>query len=201
MTIRMRSALPAVVALSLIGLGHANAAMVLVYDNGPITGQGAFNINSISDSFTLSSPASLTAAQVGLWVIGGSPVGLDWSVGTTSGGSEISSGTATLANTPWGSGGYIYQSTFAINGTLGPGTYYFTLSHATASIPNGAVYWDASGGASTAYQFNGLGVIASESFQLFDDVVVPEPTSMLAGALLLLPFGFQGIRHLRDKRA
>jgi hypothetical protein len=30
--------------------------------------------------------------------------------------------------------------------------------------------------------------------------VVPEPTTMIAGALLLLPFGVQGIRRLRNRR-
>lgn len=29
---------------------------------------------------------------------------------------------------------------------------------------------------------------------------VPEPTTMVAGALLLLPFGLQGIRHLRNRK-
>jgi hypothetical protein len=29
---------------------------------------------------------------------------------------------------------------------------------------------------------------------------VPEPTTMVAGALLLLPFGFQGLRYLRNRK-
>jgi hypothetical protein len=29
---------------------------------------------------------------------------------------------------------------------------------------------------------------------------VPEPSTYIGGALLLLPFGLQGIRHLRERR-
>ena len=29
----------------------------------------------------------------------------------------------------------------------------------------------------------------------------PKPTTMIAGALLLLPFGFQGTRYLRNRKA
>ena len=32
------------------------------------------------------------------------------------------------------------------------------------------------------------------------DAAVPEPSTYIAGALMLLPFGLQGIRHLRSRK-
>ena len=34
----------------------------------------------------------------------------------------------------------------------------------------------------------------------FDDVAIPEPTTMVAGAMLLLPFGLSTLRMMRRKR-
>ena len=182
-------------------LGEANAA--LIYDNGPIMGQLAYNIDNngafaVSDSFTTSGPATLTSAQAGLWVANGPvpavPVSANWRIGTTAGGSEIASGLANFANTPLGNG--IYASTFEISGNLSSaGTYYLTLLNGIGS--NGqALFWDSNDGPSTAYQFGGYGVITSESFQIYGEVV-PEPS---AGVLLLVTFGLQCIRNMRNRK-
>jgi hypothetical protein len=180
----------AISAVSLILSVQAKAS--LVYDNGPIgaSDYSAAFIDSVSaggpyavsDSFTVSSATSLSSAQAGLWVdAGATPVSLDWSVGTTPFASDISSGTASLNDTFVRNNGFdIYESAFAVNGTLGIGTYYFTLQNGVAS-DSGSVSWDNNNGPSTAYQSSsaGSGQLAdgtSESFQLYG-VAVPEPTT------------------------
>lgn len=175
----------------LASLGCANAA--LVYDAGPIYmpyGGGAiYDGWSWSDSFTISSPATLTLAQVGLFVShNAAPTTLQWSIGTTAYGNDVSSGTATLANTLFGYMSWAYyESTFAISGTLADGTYYLTLSQGVAS-DNGIMCWANSG-------------LNSPSFQLYGETTpVPEPTTCIAGVLLLLPFGAQSIRYLMNRK-
>ncbi len=63
----------AALALLMSGAGQVNA--VVVYDNGPINGTvEAWTINfgyQVTDSFTVSSPTTLTGAQIGLWVYPG----------------------------------------------------------------------------------------------------------------------------------
>lgn len=157
----------------LAGSGQANAA--LVYDNGPINGTGAKSINngySVSDSFTVFSSTSLSSAQIGLWLFSGdSPTSVGWSIGTTPFGSEVSSGTGNLVNTAYGIAfdDYdIYESTFAISGSLAAGTYYLTLQNAV-SANSSFVYWDENDGSSDAYKtgVNNPSSIGSESFQLY----------------------------------
>lgn len=202
------------------GLGQANGTVV--FDNGPLNNwAGAYAINngaSVSDSFTISSPTTLESAQLGLYAQpGASPTSLHWSIGSTIGGSDLGSGTAnTLYNTyvattesPYNLP--MYESAFNLNvGTLAVGTYYLTLSSAVAS-DLGQVWWNASGWfdlpdktLATAYQFGGSGnipsEIQSESFQLYN-TPVPEPSTMIAGALaLLLPFGASALRVLRKRQ-
>jgi hypothetical protein len=188
----------AALALFLGGLAHANAA--LVYDNGPILGSNGWSIGyySVSDSFTISTSSTLTSAQIGLWAInGGSPTALHWSIGTTLGGSDVSSGTVNLATNTYLGLGYgqwsVYQSSFPISGAVNAGTYYFTLDNATSS-PASNVFWDISNGPSTGFLFadqypGGGHSVGSESFQLYG-TPVPEPSGvsllLLAGCGLLL---------------
>jgi hypothetical protein len=181
----------------LTGLRQAEASG-LVYDNGaPVGTNNAYYIHvdsgfMVSDAFTLSSSTTLDSAQAGLWVdTGATPITVDWSVGTVPFASDISSGTASLINTfLFYNIDYdfdVYESAFAISGSLGAGTYYFTLQNATTS-DSGNVAWDISNGPSAAFH-NTDGNISSESFQLYGEVV-PEPTTVsllaLGGILFLL---------------
>jgi hypothetical protein len=166
-------------ALGLIlGLGHVNAQ--LVYDNGPINGTiDAYTINSgyeVSDSFTVASGTALGYAQVGLWLEpGDSPVSVNWSVGTSVDGTDISSGVSDTSNTFIGSSGYgydLYEANFLINGLVAGGpTYYFTISNAVTA-EDSVAFWDINNGPSSAFQ-NGnplageFGSTSSESFQLY----------------------------------
>ncbi len=115
----------AALALLMSGAGQVNAAVV--YDNGPINGTvKAWTINfgyQVTDSFTVSSPTTLTGAQIGLWVYpGGSPTSVEWSIGSAPYGSNISSETgAGLTNVFQynNSFGYdVLESTFSLTGVL-----------------------------------------------------------------------------------
>jgi len=166
----------------------------LVYDNGGINGTiTAYTINYgwiVSNSFAVATPVNLVSANVGLWVYPGeTPVSVDWSIGTSAFGSEISSGTSTFTNTSVGTAWNYYSlfdSEFAINGAVGNGTYYLTLQNAVSSGGN-PVYWDQNFGPSVAFQ-SSTGQIGSESFSIHGESrnSVPDSSATLglfAGAL------------------
>jgi hypothetical protein len=182
----------AIIAVCFAAVGSAVA--VPVYSNGAINGSlGSWTINygySLSDEFTISSPADVGTANVGLWMHPGSvPVSVEWSIGTTPDGSQISSGTASLVNTLLYVNSYgfdIYQSSFYISANLDPGAYYFTLQDALASDGSG-VYWDINNGPLLAYE-NDLGnvednLVAGSNVGTLELSSVPDGASTL---LLLL---------------
>ncbi|MEI8195104.1 MAG: PEP-CTERM sorting domain-containing protein [Phycisphaerae bacterium] len=170
------------------GVGQAKAA--LLYDNGPLNGLvqayqlgGAFQC---TDSFTLTAPASLTEAQVGLWVNSGDvPNTVDWSIGSAAYGSDLGSASGVaLTNTFVASHSNVgpehlnfddYESTFPITGTLAAGTYWLTLTNDTPVTSLG-VFWDQNSGPSSAFA-TVVGSAPSESFQIYGDAV-PEPASL-----------------------
>jgi hypothetical protein len=151
----------------------------LVYDNGPAIGPVSYNIGqyTISDSFTVLAPTTLTSAHVVLNVrTFGVPASVRWHIGTTSGGAEISSGLGDFANTNMGVVG-VFESAFAISGNLaGAGTYYLTLFSALTSLGRGDVFWWGANGPSSAYQYPGSGQIPSETFQLYGQIVCNDQT-------------------------
>jgi hypothetical protein len=182
----MRTLLLSVIAAALLLAPATLNASTVVYDNGAINGTiDAYNIATnisgyiVSDSFTLSATTTLTGADAGLWVYpGDTPSSLTWSIGTSFFDTSLGTGTETPSNTYWGSGfDYypIYDSTFSLPSvTLAAGTYYLTLSGATAE--NSYLYWDETDGPSSAEQ-NG-NAIGSESFRLYTGgATVPEPAS------------------------
>jgi hypothetical protein len=130
------------------------------------------------------------------------------------------SGSAGLGSYMWGGADSTLQTTFTLNTetpyTLslslfnGPGSgAWFRLS----SLANGDLYYT-SGGPPSSCSFSGVlqpgeytilafartGADGYDSSWSFDFEVVPEPSTCLVGALLLLPFGMQGIRHLRNRK-
>jgi hypothetical protein len=120
-----------------------------------------------SDSFTVSGSATVTSFDFAVWSFNFDYMtSIDWSIGTTVGGSDLGSGTAVnppgvydLTTGPWD----VY--TFTISGLNlslpASGTYYLTLQNAVAvfggTTPDGDnVYWDENDGPSAADQdFNG----------------------------------------------
>jgi hypothetical protein len=199
---RMKKCILALWAFVLLSGGQVKAD--LVYDNGPIAANLGYQISggeAISDSFTVSSTTNLTGATAGFWVVTPAvPISVQWSIGTTALGSDVSSGIATITSNTFRhtNGIYsIYESAFALSGAVAAGqTYWLTLQNSTP-VP---MFWDVNGGPSSATfsQSGGgpLGSIASESFQLFDSVAaVPEPSTLnvaaVIGALSLIARGWK----------
>ena len=191
------------------------------YPNDPINGGfgppgspgggDGFTINygfSVSDSFTLSSAATVTGFDFVSWN-GASDVttAVDWSIGSAAYGSAFS-GTATgafLSNVQYLGAdlyGYnVYKNTATgLNVSLPAGIYYLTLQNAVANgNPSGSggdpVYWDENDGPSTAFE-NTLGPLANygscangaaspepgctgtETFDIVGNSTVPEPGSL-----------------------
>lgn len=173
----------------------------LVYDNGPI--KGTYNAwiisqgQEVTDSFTLTTPTRLSAAQVGLWLLpGDAAIGVDWAIGTSTFSSDVSSGTASLSNELQYSSDFTYnvfESTFSLDTTLGAGTYWLTLQDATSQLGN-YVFWDEDDGPSSAFD-SSSGAIGSQSFQLYG-AVVPEPSG-----LILLSLGIVTLIGYRRRRS
>ncbi|PZN84209.1 MAG: hypothetical protein DM484_03145 [Candidatus Methylumidiphilus alinenensis] len=190
------------------------SADTIVYDNGPINGTiNAYNIYfgfAITDSFTLSSNASVhDFDNLGLWVYpGAQPTSVDFLITTAAfGGITVDSGTAALSSVQVGTGfGYypIYSSSFNIPSLpLSAGTYWLQLQNAVTT--NGShVYWDINYGPSTAYlQPYGYGTyaIGSESFQV-TATPTPIPAALwLVGSGLAGVFGFARRKAGKDTQA
>ena len=174
------------------------------YPNDPINGGfgppgspgggDGFTINygfSVSDSFTLSSAATVTGFDFVSWN-GASDVttAVDWSIGSAAYGSAFS-GTATgafLSNVQYLGAdlyGYnVYTNTATgLSVPLAAGTYWLTLQNAVANgIPNGDegsnhVYWDENDGPSAAFA-NTVGSLVNGSGSngtCANGAAVPEP--------------------------
>jgi len=152
-----------VLALSVIGFaaltGPASAGPL--YSNGPLNGTGdSFAIwdgYAVSDSFTVSGSSTVTSLDFAIWNFSfDTTTNIDWSIGTTIGGSQEGSGVDVplsavldLTNGPWD----VYTYTVSgLNLSLpGPGTYYLTLQNAVVTNADPA-YWDENDGPSAAYQ-------------------------------------------------
>ena len=181
----MRTVFIGVVAL--VALSPADARAVSIYSSGPIGGTDPTHpVNgpyAITESFTVSGSSTLASATVGLWTQNAVPNTIDWSIGTTPFGSEISSGTgAALTNVFHNiAPGYyysVYASSFNLTGSLTSGTYYLTLSGGTVTGPGygNGMFWDANGGTSSGYwgeYGHNLGRTGSASFTLYGNPLNP----------------------------
>ncbi|MGD0137179.1 MAG: hypothetical protein ABSE57_34490 [Bryobacteraceae bacterium] len=179
----------------------------VLYTNGPINGNtGSEPISSgiaifyfeTTDSFTLTSSATITGVTFGEWLgTGYTPQTVDWDIGTSAFDSSLGSGssvtvTPTLfctASVTCGSGtDDVYSSSFSLNLALGAGTYWLTLFGATDSDSSETPGWDENDGPSSAESgiFVDVGDVPSESFSIIG-TSAPEPgTFVLGGAGLLL---------------
>jgi hypothetical protein len=199
----MKRALLALAVLTWVFAGTSRVQAGTVYSNGPLNGNSlAWLINlgfAVTNSFTLGSDATLTGAEVGLWIFSGDlPDDVSWSIGTTAFGSDRGAGTSAFSNDYQftnNEGVDIYESGFALGATLSAGTYWLTLQNATTKQGN-ALGWDQNSGPSMA-QNTGMGTIASETFRLFDSAAtVPEPSAFfLLGLGLLAPLGAARFRR------
>ena len=183
----------ALAAASALAAGAAGAASASVlYDNGPINGGiEAWPLtfgDAVSDSFTLTSAATVTGVDFGVWTFHSDTLSsVDWGI-TSTPADYVDDGTAavTTGATHRDTSDTFYDisaDSFSIGPViLAAGTYYLVLQNASASDGDPA-FWDENGGASTATA-NVAGTIPSESFQILGEAV-PEPSSwalMIAGA-------------------
>jgi hypothetical protein len=180
-------------------------------------------------SFSIVGSGTYTITGITVWDVvntsAGTPTGLSL---LNASGLTISSGfiatPATYGNglnyNPGNPDGYppatLYQLDFTVNETLSAGSYQFFLDGPLTLYPNGSYYnsfllcanyggpdpvpWleniaATDGSSLTVGNWADYGVTGDAYVQ-----VVPEPTTMIAGALLLLPFGASTIRMLRKNR-
>ena len=199
----------------------------IVYQNYFVGGLGSYRIGhppdfpgipapAVSDSFVITSSASLTEAVTYFWVHpGDSPTTVDWEVGTTPFSQDISSGTSSITSTYYEKDAYgidsVFRSTFAINGTIEPGTYYLTLTNGYSvydsypapphSPPQyGDLMWDISYGPATVEIRNqgfNIPVSGSNSFKLYGNPV-PEPSTFVLLGCGCLGIAIHALRHRRS---
>ncbi len=197
----------AALGVALFAGSAANASVL--YSNGPVNGTvEGYTINfgfSVTNSFTLSSDGTANSAVIGIWNMPGDTIQqLDWSIGSTTFGSDIASGTAAtsdifLFNNEYGYP--IYADTFSLPGvSLSAGTYWLTLQNAVATNSDPA-YWDQNSGPSSA-QDSSLGIEPSETFAICDtgscslpSAAVPEPIT-----LSLFGAGLAGAAAMRRRK-
>ena len=180
----------------------------ILYKNGPVNGicdiencqTDAWLINfdnSITNSFSVAGDSTITGINFAIWTTSGeSLASVDWSIGTSSFGSNLGSGIASGANlseTLLFVNQYGYDiSLISINslniGVTSGNTYWVTLDKASG-VPNGdPVYWDENDGPSQVYQTN-EGTIPSESFNIVGSSgSTPEP-----GSVFLFGSGIAGV--------
>lgn len=201
---RYNLALAAVVALVC-----TSAPAAVLYTNGTLNlHYGATTINRgylVTDSFTLSSPATLKSVTVGLFTKSDEDNAdvLRWSLGSSAFGNNFDTGRGNLSNqyvtSISGFGSYdVNLATFPLDVTLAAGTYWLTLSDA-ANASNGIVYWATSNGPSSAIRDHVNDIptpVDSHYFSISSAAPVPEPPlAVLLGlglAVIAGRFAMQG---------
>jgi hypothetical protein len=176
-------------AVALLVLSSTVAIAQIAFSDFPINGQiSAFPVNqgeSTSDSFTLTTSATVTQVVFGAWVLKGDSVtGVTWALGTTPFDTSLGTGTAATTSVYDSTNvdGYdVHTVTLTIPSVnLAAGTYYLTLSNAVSASSNN-VFWDindatgvdawnsTSGHVSTAgtcFALIGISGSCAESFEL-----------------------------------
>jgi hypothetical protein len=182
-----------------LALAAVSGSAQVLYDDGPINGNTdawPFIFGYIvSDTFTVSSNATVGGFEIGMWGYPSSTLtSVDWSITSMeNGGTSYGSGTVAgngltqmyLSTDSYGY--YIYEITATgLNVGLTGGTYWLNLTNAQDS-DNNAVFWDENSG--VGCQSNGCpskasesetGTIASESFTISGPGgTTPEPSSFI----------------------
>ena len=178
----------AIMAVSLAGAMSAQASLVV---------NGGFETGSFAGWSLIGNPGFRTV--VSSPVHSGSFAGSFGAIGSLGGIAQslptVASQTYTFDFWLRNSGGTPSEAVVSWNGSavlhlLNPGSFGYThFSYTTTAT-----------GASTPIKFE---FRQDPSFFQLDDIsvtAVPEPSTYIAGALMLLPFGLQGMRHLRSRK-
>jgi Protein of unknown function (DUF642) len=190
--------------------------------NTYIDGGGGYMLVNASDSTTI--PGWTVADQNIAWIQSGPPTGLSGTQGNyfldLTGivnqkpfGAVIGTTISTVANNWYtlsfdvGRGNGEDANAVVVHAMAGAQTGTFTVS--TADPGAGHIAWETfvlqfqATGSSTTITIGGTDANAGNGFIGLDNLnvsAVPEPTTMIAGALLLLPFGASTLRILRKNR-
>ncbi len=203
-----------VLALALVSAAAVPAIAQEIYDNGPTNGTtDGWTINfgfAVSDSFTLSSPVTVSGLNFAAWLTPGDVLQTAEVSITSSefGGASYFDQTVTFTQSGCVTNQYGYNvcsesGIFTGPPSLNAGTYWLNLQNASVNTGD-PIYWDENSGPSSASE-NSIGTIPSESFTLLGGCGVngmycttttsatPEPSSMVlfsSGSMVL--FGLLG---------
>lgn len=208
---KMRIVFPSLLTILCLVLSAASFAGV-IYSNGPTNGtKNAYYIDgpggqvpqTISDGFVAAASGTASSFDFAEWTpIGSNPISVAWSLGTSSFGSQISSGSTDavgftfLFNNDFGYSVYTSHVS-GISGDLTAGNiYWLTLTNADDSQSTGSDAWDENDGPAKCYfDQPGLGRGpcseqngGSNSFTINGAVATPEP-----GGIMLLGSGILGL--------
>jgi len=179
------------IALILANSAKANLVVNGDFESGDFTGWALFGntgFTGVSGSFGGVSPES--GSYQAYFGAVGSAGGIAQTVVTTTPGASYSfdfwlynfGGTPSSVNVTWGGSTVLSE--------VNPGSFGYTEYSYTETATSSAT--------SIAFAFQ-----QNPSYFLLDNVSVtpvPEPTTMVAGAMLLLPFGVSAVRMLRKSR-
>ena len=189
------TSLAALLALGL-SFAQANAATTTLYDNGP-DGQSSVDAArsigwgyQVSNSFVLAATSTLTSISFSNWLLqGDTPLSVNWAITNSAPAVGISTtpvplGTAsTLSFTtsvPNSWGADVYNASFSLNKTLGPGTYYLVLGNEITSKNQYGYIGDSAGplSATTAFQYNPSDTLNPAAYDAATDTYLPTTTSI-----------------------
>jgi hypothetical protein len=189
-----------VLAFLTLAAAASARAESLVYDNSTATSfttnawivgvNGGF-LQSVDNSFTLTSTATINEIMAGVWVPAGDTLinatGGIFTAPFAGGTDEVSGTVAPISSTPEGSidGWNLYKDVFSLSTvTLTPGTYYLAFESANTTNSGLLVAWDWSANSNTSADvWSGDGSHAtgqtSTTFALYSpSSPVPEPSSL-----------------------